>query len=278
MFDRLTPIERFNVRVVRSSFMYSRINNLLRWGQRFIGAQWIRLVTSRLIHLVGVERLPPPHSGQGLIWASNHRTFFDMYVANAYLFRLGYLERVLYPVRSQYFYDTISGFFVNGLMSFWSMYPPIFRERKRASLNHVAFSELARAITQGRSVGIHPEGTRSLGSDPYDFLPPQSGVGRLIHLAQAPLIPFYINGLTNNVREQIWGNMRGHGPPIIIVFGEPMDLTELRSAPGTGKTYRSIAEQVMASIATLSIEERAVRAQLQEQTRTTPANPTGRDH
>lgn len=260
--DKLTATERVGIQVVRASFRNAYANAALRWGQRLVGASWIRSVTRRLIHVEGWERLPPPEPGRAIIWASNHRSFFDMFVANAYLFGRGYHERVLYPVRSEFFYDSPLGFLVNGLMSFWSMYPPIFRDRKRASLNHTAFAELARAVQSGRSVGIHPEGTRNQGEDPYALLPAQSGVGRLMHLARAPVVPFFINGLGNHAFGQIKSNFDGTGVPIILVFGAPLELGDLLDAPATGKTYRALAERVMARIAELAEEERALRAQL----------------
>jgi 1-acyl-sn-glycerol-3-phosphate acyltransferase len=59
------------------------------------------------------------------------------------------------------------------------MYPPIFRDRKRATLNHTAFSELARPLQDGRSAGIHPEGTRKKDDDPYTFVRAADGGGSI---------------------------------------------------------------------------------------------------
>ena len=264
VLDRLSPAERFNVRFVRASHERPWMDRPLRWCQRRLGATWIHYGTRHLLHVEGQQRLPPPDAARSVIWASNHRSFFDMYVANAWLFRQGYHQRVLYPVRSSFFYDRWVGWAVNGLMSFWSMYPPVFRDRKRASLNHTAFSELARAVREGRSVGIHPEGTRNKGDDPYTFLPPQSGVGRLVHLARAPVVPFFVNGLGNDLVRQLRGNFDRSGPPVVIVFGAPLELDDLYEQPGTGRTYRAVAERIMARIAELGREEQAIRARLQD--------------
>lgn len=257
--DRLSSTERFTVRWVKASHERAWADRLLRSCQRYLGASWIHFGTRHLLRVHGAERLPPPAQTSGVIWASNHRSFFDMYVANAWLFRHGYHQRVLYPVRANFFYDRLSGWAVNGVMSFWSMYPPIFRDRKRASLNHTAFSELARAVRSGRSVGIHPEGTRNKSDDPYTFLPAQSGVGRLIHLAQAPVVPFFINGLGNDLLAQLEGNFRKNGPPIILVFGEPVQFGELLAQPGSGKVYRAIADKLMERIGELGEEEKRLR-------------------
>ena len=211
--EGLSGVERFNINFIKRTFENERFNDILRLMQRYIGAGWIWHCTKNLIHIHGLENLPAPSKKQPFIWVANHRSFFDMFVANAMLFRHGYHERVLYPVRSKFFYDHPLGFLLNGVMSFWSMYPPIFRERSRASLTHTSFSELAHAIKRGRSVGIHPEGTRKQDDDPYTFLPAQSGVGRLIHLADAQVVPIFINGLSNNFWHQIVSNFRRNGPP-----------------------------------------------------------------
>ena len=184
-----------------------------------------------------------------------------MYVINAVLYKSGFCERLLFPVRSKFFYDHIAGFFVNAVMSFWSMYPPIFRDRQRLSLNHTAFSELAAAVSSGRSAGIHPEGTRKLDDDPYTLLPAQNGIGRLIHQAQdAIVIPVFINGLTNNLRRQVSSNFNGTGRPIFVVFGAPIDYGDLLSGPSSTKTYRAIVERTMSEIVTLGQRERKLRA------------------
>ena len=141
------------------------------------------------------------------------------------------------------------------------MYPPIFRDRKRLSLNHTAFSELSRALQlDGRSAGIHPEGTRNLGDDPYELLPAQSGVGRLIHIANVEVIPVFINGLGNDLVKQIKGNFNRKGERINVVFGAPIDFGDLRDGPPTAKTHKAIAERTLDVIRTLGEEERAIRA------------------
>ncbi|NJK89996.1 MAG: hypothetical protein HC923_11815 [Myxococcales bacterium] len=116
--------------------------------------------TRHLRHTIGLEHVRP-YATSPILLVANHRSFFDMFVLNAILFReAGFRQRFLFPVRSSFFYDHPGGFFVNMAMSFWSMYPPIHRDPKHAHLNHRAFEELARQVRAGRSAGIHPEGTR----------------------------------------------------------------------------------------------------------------------
>lgn len=261
---RLSFLERFNIGFVRASFERRWLNRILLTCQRIIGAGWVDYCTRNLRVVRGLERLPPTSSNESLIVVSNHRSFFDMFVVNTILFRAGFSQRMLFPVRSNFFYDHPLGFLVNGIMSFWSMYPPVFRDRKRAALNHVAFGELAQALRQeGRSAGIHPEGRRKIDDDPYTFLPAQSGVGRLIHSAHVKVLPVFINGLGNDLKKQVAGNFNGRGRKVVVVFGAPIDFGELLEAPPTAKTYRAIADRTLEAIGALGAEEREIRAGLE---------------
>lgn len=261
--DRLTFLERLNIAFIRRTFEIRWLNRFLLWCQRYPGAFWVHHCTKHIRHVYGIERIPDIAAQKSVIVVSNHRSFFDMYVINMVLYRHGFLQRLLFPVRSTFFYDHPLGFFVNGIMSWFSMYPPIFRDRKRLSLNHTAFSELSRALQlDGRSAGIHPEGTRNKGDDPYELLPAQSGVGRLIHLANVEVLPVFINGLGNDLYRQIKGNFDKKGDKVVVVFGEPIDFGDLLDAPQTGKTHRAIAERTLEVIKALGEEEKVRRAEL----------------
>ncbi len=261
--DRLSWLERFNIAFVRATFELRWLNRFLLWGQRVPGVFWVHHCTKHIRHVVGIERVAGLDAGQGVVLASNHRSFFDMFVVNMVLYRHGFRQRLLFPVRSKFFYDNPLGILVNGIMSWFSMYPPIFRDKKRISLNHIAMTELARALQlERRGTGMHPEGRRNLNPDPYKLLPPQAGIGRLIHLARPKVIPVFINGLGNDLYQQIKGNFTKQGTPIVVVYGEPVDFGDLLDEPATAKTFRAIAERVTETIERLGEEERAYRAGL----------------
>lgn len=261
--DKLSTLEWLNIRFIRWSFRNRRVNAFLRWCQRYLGSFWVHHCTKHIRHVHGLERIREILDGQeSVVFVANHRSFFDMYVANTVLFRAGFRQRLLFPVRATFFYDHPLGFFVNWVMSFFSMYPPIFRDRKRAVLNHVAFGELSAELTAGRSVGIHPEGTRNKDEDPYSFLPAQTGVGRLIHLAGVRVVPIFVNGLGNDLKRQIAGNFDGTGTPVILVFGAPIEFSELMQAPASPKSYRAIADRCMEAVSELGQEEKQLRADL----------------
>jgi 1-acyl-sn-glycerol-3-phosphate acyltransferase len=226
------------------------------------GRFWVDKCTQHLRYVYGLERIGPLSEKKSVILVSNHRSFFDMFVINMVLYSHGFNLRLFFPTRSGFFYDHPLGLFVNGVMSFFSMYPPIFRDRKRATLNHTGFSELSKAIRHGRSAGIHPEGTRKKDDDPYTFLPAQAGTGRLIYMTRCEVIPVFINGLGNHLPRQILGNFNRRGKRIVLVYGPPIDFSDLYAQPGNGKTYRAIAERTLEVIGGLGQEEKALRASL----------------
>jgi len=256
----LSRLERLHVGLVEWTLRNRRADAVLTWLQRQVGARWIDLCTRRLRRVHGLERIAPFRE-RPILLVANHRSFFDMFLINAVLYREGgFRRRFLFPVRSQFFYDQAAGLIVNGLVSFFSMYPPVFRDRKRAALNHHSFEALGRALAEsGRSAGIHPEGRRNPSSDPYTLLTPQSGIGRLVRASGVPVLPVFVNGLLNDVRRQIISNARGDGVPINVVFGSPVELDELLQGPATARAHKAVAERIMEAIRRLAEEERALR-------------------
>jgi 1-acyl-sn-glycerol-3-phosphate acyltransferase len=254
----LSRLERAQIRLVRRSLEPGPLDTTIRALQRTVGQWWIRAVTAKLRHVHGIERLPAWDDAGSVILVSNHRSFFDLYVTAAELVARGLPHRILFPVRSTFFYDNPLGPLVNGAMSFFAMYPPIFRERRRAVLNLASLDEIAALLRRGGFfVGLHPEGTRKKDDDPYTFLPAQSGVGRVIHKARVPVIPVFVNGLCNDLVAQVRGGITGGGTPIHMVFGAPVDFGGLLRKPGGPKTYRLVAERCLEAIGALGQEEKA---------------------
>ncbi|MGE0327756.1 MAG: 1-acyl-sn-glycerol-3-phosphate acyltransferase, partial [Polyangiaceae bacterium] len=141
--DRLSSLEKAQIRFIRHTFESEPLDRAVRICQRFVGSRWITYCTDRLTQLHGVERVPRLRSEESVICVANHRSFFDLYIVTANLVRLGLQQRIIFPVRSEFFYDKPLGFVVNGAMSYFAMYPPIFRERSRAALNLASLDELA---------------------------------------------------------------------------------------------------------------------------------------
>ena len=258
--ESLTPLERAQIRFIRASLRPGPLNGTIRFLQRTVGQWWILAATSNLRHVHGIDRLPAWDPASSVIVVCNHRSFFDMYVVTAELVARGLPYRLLFPVRSNFFYDSPLGPAVNGAMSFFAMYPPIFRDRKRAALNLAGLDELAALLRRGGFfVGLHPEGTRNKGDDPYTLLPAQGGVGRVVHKARVPVVPVFVNGLGNDIVKQVRSNATRSGTPIHAVFGAPIDFGPLLEVSGSPRTYKKIADRCVEAIAELGREERAIR-------------------
>ena len=257
----LTRLERAQIRFVRASLRPGTLDRTIRLLQRTAGQWWIRAAIAKLRHVHGLSRLPAWDPAGSLVLVANHRSFFDLYVTTAELVSRGLPHRILFPVRSTFFYDHPLGPVVNGAMSFFAMYPPIFREKRRAALNLASLDEVAALLQRGGFfVGLHPEGTRKKDDDPYTLLPPQSGIGRLIRKAGVPVVPVFINGLGNDLAKQVMNGLSGKGRPIHVVYGAPIDFGGLLSAPESPRTYKRIAERCLEAITGLGQEERSIRA------------------
>ena len=228
------------------------------------GAAWVYYCTRNLVHLTGEAAITSLHPDRGVVLASNHRSFFDMYVITSVLLRrCRWIERMYFPVRSAYFYDRLDGLVVNAIMSGLAMYPPVFRDPRRRHLNRHTIDFLAAELQRpGTIVGLHPEGRRGTTDDPYTLLPAHPGIGEIVHRARPLVVPVFILGLSNNLPQQVRGNFNGQGPPVTITFGSPIDLDEQLALPARARSYLAIADRIRDEITALGQLDREARAAL----------------
>lgn len=264
-FDDLTPVERWQIQFIRRTFASAPANRVIRILQRHFSANWVDISTRNLLRVRGAERLPSFGNDTSTILVSNHRSFFDLYVVSAFLLKRGVEQRLMFPVRSRFFYDSPLGLAVNGGMSIFAMYPPLFHDanRDRVGLNRASVGELVRLIRAGGTfVGLHPEGSRNKSDDPYTFLPARPGTGRIIHATagHATVVPVFINGLGNDLVRQVAGNYLKTGAPITLVFGEPIDFGDMLREPESPALDQRISEHALAAVHALGPEERELRA------------------
>jgi len=258
---RLSWVERTLIAIVRQTFEPGVFSRFVHFCQRTVGCGWIHHATKHLRHVHGLSRLPEFERGQSYILIANHRSFFDLYVVFGDLVHRGLSHRIVFPVRSNFFYDNPLGLLVNGLMSFFAMYPPLFRDRKKALMNPLALEELAFLLRRGGMfAGIHPEGTRKRDDDPYTFLPAQRGVGKVIQDSRVPVIPVFINGLVNDLTKQVVSNFDRTGQEIFVVFGAPVEFGDLLDQGKSPKVHQAISDRVMQAVSELGQEERTLRA------------------
>lgn len=235
--------------------------------QRTLGAGWIHLSTYNLMRVEGLEHVEAAERGRPLLLVANHRSFFDMYVVSTVLFRrTRWRKQLFFPVRGRFFYDTPWGLLVNFVMGWWSMFPPFFAGGDNPKLDKREFDKFSMRLLAslcregaGNVIGFHPEGTRNKGADPYSYLRPQPGVGKLIKDARPQVVPVFIAGLGNDLPRQVLGNWRG-GEHVRVRFGPVLDFTEFYGRRDSVRTYKEIADFCMSKIAELGEQDAAQRA------------------
>ncbi len=235
------------------------------WCQRTIGAGWIHFSTYNLINVYGLENLEAVSRERPILLVANHRSFFDMYTVSTVLFRnTTWRKQLFFPVRGRFFYQSPVGLFVNLVMGWWSMYPPFFatgenplpEKRHFDKYSFKLLTELCRN-GPGNVIGFHPEGRRNKNWNPYSYLRPQPGVGKLIKDASPQVIPVFIAGLGNDLLNQVLGNWAG-GELIRVHFGAQVNLSEYLSRKDHIRTYKEISEFVMQKIAELGEQDRVM--------------------
>ncbi|MEO7660511.1 MAG: lysophospholipid acyltransferase family protein, partial [Pyrinomonadaceae bacterium] len=173
---------------------------MMTFGQRHIGSLWIYLATYNLMNVFGIENVENSDVDTPLVLVANHRSFFDMYTVSSVIFRRTKRPvKLFFPVRAKFFYDNPVGWFVNFLMGWFSMYPPFFREDrevKKREFDKYSLRRLIQICSEGRAnmIGFHPEGKRNLDGGPYEYLPAQPGIGKVIYSAHPQVIPVFIGG------------------------------------------------------------------------------------
>ena len=233
---------------------------------RTLGNRFVQACIGRRLRIdpVGLERVVNLHPDRGVLLCANHRSFFDQYALMSILYsEARWPERVYFPVRSNYFYEEWSGLLVNGLIGGFVMYPPIYRDAARSSENKLSIEKLAEVLDHpGTIVGMHPEGTRGKGPDPYQLLPAQPGIGQIIMRSRPIVLPAFINGIGNDMKQEVVDNYkRPPARPINVVFGDPVELGALLDGTPRPAQYKRVADRVLAAIAALGERERQLRAQ-----------------
>jgi 1-acyl-sn-glycerol-3-phosphate acyltransferase len=235
---------------------------------RGVSYVWVRAAIANRIFVEGLEDLMELRPETGVMIVSNHRSFFDQYceLLTCYMGPVPWAKRLYFPVRSNFFYDQPLGIAMNAFVAGGAMYPPIFRQSERKKLNDEALDKMV-AIVQGRGnvLGMHPEGTRGKGDDPYTFLPAQPGVGKLALVGKPVVIPAFILGLGNNIIHDVKLNFSADARtkhPVITVFGQPIDYSDLLAEKPRPTLYKKTADRFMAEIKKLSEVEKVLRADI----------------
>jgi 1-acyl-sn-glycerol-3-phosphate acyltransferase len=232
---------------------------------RYIGKNVVTTFSGNLYEVHGANHIRHLDAPAGIVLVANHRSFFDLFVtAAAIIDNAPHLtERMIFPVRKNYFYDTAPGLLLNLTLTSGSMWPPIFRDERKGVLNPMAMAQIGDVMRRGTLVGIHPEGRRGVGDDPYAFGSIKVGVGQLLNGAHPDVLvlPAFVLGAENDVFKLVRRNGRPagkRGEPVRIRFGAPMRAGDLVDAAGGDE--QAIADATMVPVAALGAIDRAERA------------------
>lgn len=232
------------------------------WFNHTVSSRWMSLSSGRRMKLVGMDKMAALRPDRGVLLAANHRSFFDMFmVATQLHHHTSLCQRLYFPVRSTFFYERPLGMLVNALTCSMAMYPPIFRAAEKRAVTRAGLDFLAAELARpGTVVGIHPEGTRGKGPDPYELLPAEQGFGRVVLQAHPIVIPIFINGMTNDLILEWRRTFRRADIPIIMVFGDPIDFGDLANADPTRlRAQIDVGRRALREIARLGEIERTFR-------------------
>jgi 1-acyl-sn-glycerol-3-phosphate acyltransferase len=235
---------------------------------QYFSRHWVYLTIARRVFVDRIERLLDLNPDRGVLLCSNHRSFFDMYITMLAMFtyKCEWIERIYFPVRSNFFYERPIGMFLNLAVGGGAMYPPIFRDPAKSAHNADALDRLKQFLSlRGTIVGMHPEGTRNKTDDPYTLLPAQAGVGQILLHAKPICLPMFINGVGNDFLGDIRVNYtRGAHieHPVILTFGEPMDYSEFTAKKPRIALYKKSADKINEAIAALGPRDKQLREQI----------------
>ena len=258
--DQLTLTERLALKAAEAINRPGLVQRLAVLYGRHFCQRLVKLIYYKRLRLEGVEHLGEIPTTAPVIVVSNHRTFYDQFVIATALRessgqRLGF--PCVFPVRAPFFYDNPLGALICLAASGGCMYPPVFRDKRKGELNAVGVEVMRWLLTQpGVCLGIHPEGRRATGSDPFTLDPPKRGVGALIEGARPELVvlPVFVEGLRNGFGGELKRSFKGRrAEPIHVTWGAPLRAADFSGSP------EEIATQAHAQIQLLADAARAKR-------------------
>jgi 1-acyl-sn-glycerol-3-phosphate acyltransferase len=199
----------------------------------FIGP-WLRVFFR--LSVDGAENLPA--DGPAIL-AGNHLSFSD----SLFMPLMVHLK-VTFLAKQEFF----TGKGVKGLFSRWFMRSagqvPI--DRSSASAAEDAIQTGLRILREGKLLGIYPEGTRSPDGRLYRG---KTGVARMTLETGAPVIPV---AMVYSSRKLPFGRKV---PRVEVRLGKPLDFSRYEGLSGDRFVERSITDEIMYEIMTLSGQE-----------------------
>ncbi len=181
----------------------------------------------------GVENIP---ATGGVLLASNHISAYETIFLPWAVIRKFPFRMLWAPAKEELFAKRFTGW----LYSTWGAFP-VKRGRD------VRAGKVLNELLQDQRVMLFPEGTRHkdgvLGKG-------NRGVGKIIYDTRPAVVPTALIGLNR------W-KFPGFGQKGLVVFGSPLDFSDLFAREDNKETHQLIVERVMAAIAELLRSEGA---------------------
>ncbi|MGR6963582.1 lysophospholipid acyltransferase family protein [Geodermatophilus sp. URMC 61] len=185
----------------------------------------------------GVENVPPDGAA---ILASNHLSAAD------WIFMpLSLRRRVTFLAKREYFTGSgVKGFVQRAFFTGAGQVPI---DRSSASAAEAAIQTGLRILRQGKLLGIYPEGTRSPDGRLYRG---KTGVARMTLETGVPVVP-----VSMTYRERRLPLVGWNLPKVRVRFGAPLDFSRYEGLAGDRFVERSVTDEIMYEIMTLSEQE-----------------------
>jgi 1-acyl-sn-glycerol-3-phosphate acyltransferase len=132
-----------------------------------------------------------------------------------------------------------------GVLSWWMDQAGCIPVDRDGGSDVGAIKRVLRTLQEGRALILFPEGTRSHDGQ---LQKPKSGVGMIASRAKVPVVPVRIFD-----SHRAWGRGGPFRPgiPVSIVFGKPIQVTELIDRSAGKERYQVASERIMERIAAL---------------------------
>ncbi len=184
-----------------------------------------------------VDRRNVPTDGPMLL-AANHLSFID-----SVLVMYSFDRPVSFLGKAEYLDNPITRWLLpaTGML-------PLDRTGRRA---RVTLKRVAKILDKGGAVGVHPEGTRS-----RDGLlgPGHPGVAQMALRSGAPVVPVALVGTDD--AQPVGQRIPTFRAPVEVRFGAPIGVGRWAGNRRTSTARAELTEEIMASIASLSGQER----------------------
>ena len=187
----------------------------------------------------GLEHVPT--NGPAIL-ASNH-----LAVADSFYLPLVVRRRITFLAKAEYFTGTgIKGWFTRW---FYTVAGQVPIDRTDADAAQAALTTAQRLQSQGKLMGMYPEGTRSPDGRLYKG---KTGLARLALETQVPVIPVAMIGtdVVNPPGSKMWRFGR-----VTVRFGKPMDFSRFDGLAGNRFIERAVIDEVMYELMELSGQE-----------------------